>query len=343
MSAPNDMMADWQALARQSWDVWSDYMRQAGAGVGAPPGGTAGAAGNDAVERTLDGLKGYFRWMQMAATDPGAAGAGDGGDWSQWLRRSFAQAGNGLDGAFTGMAGNGAQGFDTLMRQWTDAAAPFADQARSWLHMPAFGLGREQQEHQQQEMEAMLAWSKQFNRYQAVIARANLLGVEYLERKLAERAEPGRQVESLRALYDLWVDAAEEAYAEVALGPEFREVYGALVNAQMHVRSLQQKRVEQLSREAGLPTRSEVNSLGERLQALRREVRKSAGTDLAAEVEALRREVAALRKSPAAPKATPAKSPKASRAPAKAAAKSASKPATKSATKRHPRAAAKKR
>jgi polyhydroxyalkanoate synthesis regulator phasin len=341
MSAPDDMMADWQALARQSWDAWTDGMRQAGAVPGhATPGGDAG---DDAVERTLEGLKGYFRWMQMAAAHPGSA---DAGDWSDWLRRSFAQAGNGLDGAFAGMAGNGAQGFDALMRQWTNAAAPFAGQARSWLQLPAFGFGREQQEQQQREVQAMLDWSQQFNRYQAVIARANLLGVEYLERKLAERAEPGRQVESLRALYDLWVDAAEEAYAEVALTPEFREVYGALVNAQMRVRSLQQKRVEQLSREAGLPTRSEVNSLGERLQALRRDVRKLGGTDLAAEVEALRKEVAALRKSagPANPARAPAKRAGAAAAtPARAARPKTKAAAGKPTAKRSARTAAKKR
>lgn len=338
MSAPNDTMADWQALARQSWDAWSDYMHRAGTAFGATAGGpAAGAAGNDAVERTLDGLKSYFRWMQMAANGPGPGGEGVAGDWSEWLRRSFAQAGNGLDGAFAGLDTHGAQGFDALMRQWMGAAAPFAEQARSWLRMPAFGFGREQQEQQQQEMEAMLAWSEQFSRYQAVIARANLLGVEYLERKLAERAEPGHQVESLRALYDLWVDAAEEAYAEVALEPEFREVYGALVNAQMRVRSLQQKRVEQWSREAGMPTRSEVDTLGERVQALRRELRKLGGVDLAVEVEALRKEVAALRKSPAAAKAAraqrmkaaPAKPAKVSRAPAKPSVRKASKSAAK--------------
>src|SRR3546814_17292450 len=53
------------------------------------------------------------------------------------------------------------------------------------------------------------------------------------ERKLAARSEPGKQLESARALFDLWIDAAEEAYAEVALSPEFSKSYGAMVNAPM--------------------------------------------------------------------------------------------------------------
>ena len=51
------------------------------------------------------------------------------------------------------------------------------------------------------------------------------------ESKLAEREEPGRQLGSVRALFDLWVDAAEEAYAASALSLEYRKAYGELVNA----------------------------------------------------------------------------------------------------------------
>jgi arsenate reductase-like glutaredoxin family protein len=293
-----DFMGDWQALARQSWDAWSSHLRQA-----APT--PAAATGNDTVERTLEGLKSYFQWMQAAAAKPGDT---DPARWSDWLQRSFSQAGNGLDGAFAGMnSGTGTQSFDAMMRQWAEASPPFAEQARHWLHLPAFGAGREQQEQQQQQVEAMLEYSEQYHRYQALIARANLLGVERMQRKLATPAAPGRQVESLRTLYDLWVDCAEEAYAEIALSPEFREVYGELVNAQMRVRSLQQDKLEQWCQQTGLPTRSEVNTLGERLQALRREVRAAGDTALAAEVAALRREVAALRKPSPAAKKKPAK------------------------------------
>src|SRR3546814_16203183 len=64
------------------------------------------------------------------------------------------------------------------------------------------------------------------------------------EDKLAEREEPGRQIQSARALFDLWVDAAEDAYAKIALSHEFREVYGKLVDAQMRLRGGVQREVE---------------------------------------------------------------------------------------------------
>jgi len=136
-------------------------------------------------------------------------------------------------------------------------------------------------------------------RYQALIQRSNAQAMQRLQDKLAERAEPGRQIDSLKALYDLWVDAAEEAYAEIALTDEFREAYGEMVNTQMRVRQMQQQQTEQFCQQLGVPTRSEVSSLGERLQALRREFRASqapAPADHADEIMALRRELAALKR-----------------------------------------------
>jgi hypothetical protein len=172
-------------------------------------------------------------------------------------------------------------------------------------------------------------------RYQELIQRANTQGMQRLQDKLAQHAEPGRQIDSLKGLYDLWVDASEEAYAGIALSDEFREVYGEMVNTQMRVRQLQQQQTEQLCQQLGVPTRSEVSSLGERLQALRREFRASragASNDHADEIMALRRELAALKRqlangpaaAPAAKKAASAKSPVAAK---KAPAKVARKPA----------------
>jgi polyhydroxyalkanoate synthase subunit PhaE len=152
---------------------------------------------------------------------------------------------------------------------------------------------------QQAMATAVLASLQASARYQALIQRSNAQAMQRLQDKLAERAEPGRQIDSLKALYDLWVDAAEEAYAEIALTDEFREVYGEMVNTQMRVRQLQQQQTEQFCQQLGVPTRSEVSSLGERLQALRREFRASQATasgDQADEIMALRRELSALKR-----------------------------------------------
>jgi hypothetical protein len=278
----DDFIRNYQALAQQSWDAWTRQLQQqqppAANPFFTPP--TTPASGNDTLERTLAGLKGYFDWMQGAAAS-GAAAAGTtgfAGDWRQQLQQLFGGASQPFSQAFGGIDSAGAEGFARQWQTWMQAAQQpgFGDMwgARAQVlgPTPAFGLNREQQMQQQALSAAIMESLQASARYQALIQRANSQGMERLQDKLAQHAEPGRQVESLKALYDLWIDSAEEAYAEIALSEEFREVYGEMVNTQMRVRQLQLQQTEQLCQQLGVPTRSEVSSLGERLQAMRREM-----------------------------------------------------------------------
>ncbi|HWG11119.1 MAG TPA: class III poly(R)-hydroxyalkanoic acid synthase subunit PhaE [Rhodanobacteraceae bacterium] len=305
-------LEDWQAMSRKYWNAWSDATRKAFGSVLPEAPATAApwhegleqwsrmfaanGSQNEMVERLMAGAKSYFAMLQsLAAKSAGQGAAMDAQAWTNTLRESFnfpgADAGlidNPLARAMREIAGQGAKGFEQMMEN----LAPFTKQAHALLGMPAFGYLREHQEQYQKFAQAMLDYQEQSNRYNALIARASRRGFELFEDKLAERGEPGRQIESVRALYDLWVDAAEEAYAEIALSPEFREVYGAVVNAQMRVRKHVQQEVERIATDLGMPTRSEIDSIGKRLHELRRESRSRGDiAELVAEVAALREEV----------------------------------------------------
>jgi len=335
----NDFIRDYQTLAQQSWDAWTrQFQQQPAVNPFAPP--AAPAVGNDTLERTLAGLKGYFDWMQTAAA--GGAAQQPTGDWRQQLQQMFGGASQPFAQAFGGIDSAGAEGFVRQWQSWLQTVrhSGFGDLPGAHGPAPAFGLNREQQMQQQAMATALLESMQATTRYQELIQRTNAQGMQRLQEKLAQHAEPGRQIDSLKGLYDLWVDASEEAYAEIALSDEFREVYGEMVNTQMRVRQLQQRQTEQLCQQMGVPTRSEVSSLGERLQALRREFRASqagASAGHADEIMALRRELAALKRqladgqaaAPAARKTASAKSaavPK--KAPAKAARKLNAAPGT---------------
>lgn len=302
---------DWQKLSSQYWNAWNDATRKA---FGVTAGDAESAktpwhegleqwsrmfdanqakdAQSEVVERLLAGARSYFALLQKLAQQ-GADGKADPHAWSDAVRESFNFPGadaalldNPLARALREIAGQGAKGFEQMMA----SLEPAMREARALLDLPAFGYAREHQEHQQQLAKAWLDYQQQTNRYNALIARASGRAFEVFEDKLAERAEPGRQIDSVRGLYDLWVDAAEDAYAEVALSAEFREVYGALVNAQMRVRQGVQQQVERMSNDLGMPTRSEIDTMGQRLQALHRAAKNRAEDD-----SALRDEVAALR------------------------------------------------
>lgn len=310
-------MKNWQAMSRQYWDHWQELARnvpgvtpqaaaqpwQEGLDRFARQFGGAGAQ-SDLGERVLAGAKGYLGLLQsmLAASGNPQPGAGVGA-WTDALRAGMNLPGmdpslmnNPLARALREIGGQGAKGFDQMMADFAPRVAALGEEAKELLGLPAFGFLREHQEHYQKAAQALVDYQEQSARYQALILKANQAGFERFEAKLAEREEPGRQIDSVRALYDLWVDAAEEAYAEIALSPEFREVYGAMVNAQMRVRAQVQQEVERVGAELGMPTRSELNTIGQRLHELRRELRRG-GQDgaLAAEVAALRREVAALK------------------------------------------------
>lgn len=296
----NDFIRDYQALAQQSWDAWTRQLQQQQPKANpffAPP--PSPASGNDALDRTLAGLKGYFDYMQGAAASGSTAYTGD---WRQQLQQMFGgAAGQPFAEAFGGIDSAGAEGFARQWQSWLQAAqhGGFGEVPGAQGPMPAFGQDREKQMQAQALAAAMMESLQAQARYQALIQRANTQGLQRLQDKLSQHAEPSRQIDSLKALYDLWVDAAEDAYAEIALSDEFREAYGDMVNTQMRVRQMQQQQTEQICQQLGMPTRTEVSSLGERLQALRREFRASQATasgDHANEIMALRRELTALKR-----------------------------------------------
>lgn len=315
--SPNpDWLNQWQGLSRNVLNAWQDIARQAGAAPPAPASpwhegfeqwarlfASGGGAQSETIERIIDSAKGYAAFMQSVLA--AAANAGGGGPaWSETLRSGFGipgaaamPFGNDLLRAMHEMPAQGG-GYAAILNALSSLrppVAPDAGELKRWLNPPAFGLTREHQEHYQKMAVAWVEYQEQMARYNALMLKASQRGFELFEGKLTEREQPGRQIDSLRALYDLWVDAAEEGYAEVALSTEFREVYGALVNAQMRLRSQIQQEVERVAVDLGMPTRTELNSIGERLQSLRRELRARGDGGLASEVARLREEVAALK------------------------------------------------
>lgn len=298
-----DWMNQWQALAQHYASAWQNAANAGAARAPAPtavPGFEAWSAAfaptgsqGESVDRFLDGTRQYMALMQNLLSAAGATrSAAPAAAWSNPFAHAFAQPGAAAPPfeppalkVWRESLTHGAAQLAPLFSAPASAPAiPDASELKAWMKLPAFGQNREQQEHYQSMALAGVEYQEQFNRYNGLMLKASQRGFERFQDKLAGREQPGRQIESLRALYDVWVDAAEEGYAEVALSEEFREAYGALVNAQMRVRSLLQREVERISGELGMPTRSEVDNLGERVQALRREMRANAARAVDARV-----------------------------------------------------------
>lgn len=309
---------DFESVAQQYWSLWGDALRQAsGASAMPPQGGVPGwqqtvdwwsklmpgghGQVNDVVGRFQRQASDWFGQMQQVAAqfagrDPGASDIGRA--WREALGMADpAPARNPFADIFRSMQG-GAHGLDGWMQQvrpWLENLQRDGDR---WLHLPTFGPAREHQERWQQLAQAQQDYQRRMGEYDQLMLKVAQDAFARFERKLEDHAEPGRQLQNARALFDLWIDAAEEAYAQVALSDDFRHVYGGLANAQARLRLAVQREVEQVCALFGMPTRTEVDSAHRKIVELERALRKAA-----------RAQAAPARRAPAQREAEPAAAP----------------------------------
>jgi len=354
--------SDFDALARQYWGMWGDAMRGAAPKSAAEVGmqgfqdaikswtGQASGSGHG-----FDNVLGHFgrqngdwfaQMQQVAAQFAGRDNSAQ--DIANAWKQALGGAGaNPFESLLGGMRGPGLEGFE----QWSEAAKPYLQgmhaETTGTLNTPTFGFTREHQERLQVLAQAQLDFQDTMSAYNGLMGDVSKAAYSRFESKLAEREEPGRQISSARALFDLWIDAAEEAFAESALSPEYRKVYGAMVNAQMRLRSGVQGMAEQAASTMGMPGRTEIDSAHRKMAELERQLRRMQRNQ---EKEAQQQPVrtaakpVASEKTPAAPKraAKPKPAPKPASKSAKKAVKSASRPAAKKALKKTAEKSAKK-
>ncbi len=285
---------DFEALARQYWGAWGDAMRQAGIGAAAPaPPPSAGgwqqamdwwsqllpkapSQANDALGRFNQQARDWYGQMQQVAAQFAGRDSGASEISQAWRQALGSSGANPFPEMFKSMSGKGLHGLD----DWIEQAKPFLDSiqrdSRQWLHLPAFGQHREHQERLQALAQAQIDYQQRSQAFNVLMGNCAQRAFDVFESKLAAREEPGRQITSARGLFDLWIDAAEEAYGEIALSPEFRQLSGALTNAQMRLRAGLQKEVELMGAQFGMPTRTEVDSAHRKIAELERSVRRAA-------------------------------------------------------------------
>lgn len=284
-----DTMKDWQALHEQWWNALThgatEFAEKAGQAFTGKPaafgdlfGGKLGDDVGAATERFLSGSKQFLDWVdrfsgQVAGRNAPPKSAQD------WVDAIKAAAGPLLEGnnpfvnLFQSMASSEAKGFEHFFTGLKNPMEQFSGEVKSVLGLPAFGFTRERQVWAQSLSKGWMDYQEAMSAYNALMLKASQDSLVRLQKKIVALEKSGTKVESLRALYDLWVDAQEDAYADVALSQDFRAAYGELVNRQMRVRKLVQDEIERVGTQFGMPTRSELNSVHQRLAESRRQLR----------------------------------------------------------------------
>lgn len=202
------------------------------------------------------------QWQQLAAQlSTGAmTGAMSGGDAMAPWRNLFQTM---LPTADT---------FDSALRHGMNAAA-----VRDALSTPPVGPLREHVERWQQAMLAQLDYQEASQAFSAQLGEIMRLAMGNFERRLAARGEAGQPPASMRALFDEWIEAGEEAWAERAGGDAFVAALGRYTNAQIRVRAAMADQTNRMVKSLGLPTRDEVDADHRRIAMLERELRRLRG------------------------------------------------------------------
>ena len=280
-AGPGDR-SEFERLAQQYWNAWGDALRHSGiqapqqaqaAPWWTPPApGPEAAVGGEAGAQQPAGD--WFSLMQQVAAQFAGRQSSAAEIGKAWREALGAAGGDPFGGMFRNLGGQGLHGLDGWLEQVQPWLLSLQQQGERWGQMPPLGLTREHQQRWQQLGQALQEYRHCAAEYQSLMTKAGQHAFDLFERKLEEHAEPGRQLHTARALFDLWIDAAEDAYAVSALSPEFRHAYGALANAQMRLRAGLQREVEHLSLLFGMPTRTEVDAAHRKIVELERTLRK---------------------------------------------------------------------
>jgi polyhydroxyalkanoate synthase subunit PhaE len=199
------------------------------------------------------------KYYQAAAAGPaGAAAAAQ--SFADFLRDEFA-------GVFTPPAMPGAgPGLAAA------AAIPNPGDA------PALGLAREHIERSRRAAQAWQRLDEAQRRLQRLSLDALREAAAAFARRLGATPLPATDPAAAQRLYDTWIDCAEEAYAQAAHSPAFADALADYVNAGSEYRRETQAGAEAWAKLWDLPTRSEINSLAERLRSVEEALRAGNAT-----------------------------------------------------------------
>jgi class III poly(R)-hydroxyalkanoic acid synthase PhaE subunit len=220
----------------------------------------------------------------------------------QW--RTFGQPWENVWNRTPGLWGRAVAGESTAIFELTNAYQQAYQQTIGRLAAsPNLGMARESSARLQKGFDSFVAWNLASLEYQAVMAEIWDAAFKKFGEDLADLAEKGEKIESVRELVMLWTRGAEQIFLEAFKTERYTLAQGKLLNASMQYRIQQRRILEDYLEAFDLPTRSEIDEAHRRIYELNKEVK------------ALKKQVAELagaqnaRKPAPAPKRRTKKSP----------------------------------
>ena len=210
----------------------------------------------------------FFELLRTFAAQPQAA-AGQTPDWTsfgatlasqfeQWLRASPAAG-----ASFAAAAGFPGSAFSGGGAMWPPGSVPLG---------PAAASGADTENPWELLMRLAQLQAQLTQHWSEIAASA----AQRFTTRMRTAGRTELTPENALALYEAWVECAEEAYAATVRREDFSRLQAQLTNTAMALLLAQRRQAESLARAWGLPTREEADALQRQIRELRRELEERA-------------------------------------------------------------------
>ncbi len=157
-----------------------------------------------------------------------------------------------------------------------------------FLSVPGVGYSRETQEKMQEALRLWANYQDKYQEFHSVMSRLNHDALALMRKRLVKMHKQGESVDSMREIYNIWVDSNEKVYGEFVFTEEYAELNANLVNSLMAFKNKSHEINEDYLKSMNLPTSSSIQALEKRQYELRKQVRA-----LEAEMKAVKSELSA--------------------------------------------------
>lgn len=197
----------------------------------------------------------------------------------------------------------------------------FKENFEKLLTLPTWGYTREWQHKWQEGIKHWRTFQTAQQEYSEVLNKISLRSVELLREKAGEFAknlETPTTPKNMRAIYDLWVECGEQAYAEFVRTEEYIQAHANVINSLMACKHYEQEMTDELLSALNMPTRRELDTFSLRMQQMRRELKILQAKQVTNEIDTLTCQINILRAEVESLKAAAKSAPPAPAPPTKA-------------------------
>ena len=170
---------------------------------------------------------------------------------------------------------NVAQGFQSLLQscmasatQKTGATAQQSNPFLDIMQTLPLGYAREQQLAWQAYLKAQTEYQHSATQLLQQFVSVLSKSLELVPQAVTQRSHGEKPIQSMRELYEVWIECGEQCFAAIAQDEQFIAIQTNHSNALSRLRIAEHALLEDWLKQHDLPTRSELNSVHQKLRSM---------------------------------------------------------------------------